>query len=113
MVSGGQVTVTSDSWDADIEAGGAVTVGFVTSSSGGAGQPADCTINGVSCGTGTPSPAASATAAPAPPRHRHPQRRHPSTPASRAAGIAGLAPSVDTSLFPPFSLVDDRTSDRG
>jgi cellulase/cellobiase CelA1 len=34
----GQVTVTSDSWDATIQPGGSVSVGFVASSAGQAGQ---------------------------------------------------------------------------
>src|ERR1700677_2768998 len=41
---GGQVTVTSDSWDAAIAPGGSVSVGFEAASDGQAGQPADCTI---------------------------------------------------------------------
>ena len=41
---GGQVTVTSDSWDSTIQPGGSVSVGFVTTSAGAAGQPSDCTI---------------------------------------------------------------------
>jgi cellulase/cellobiase CelA1 len=42
----GKVTVTSDSWDATIQPGGSVSVGFVTTSAGQAGQPAGCLING-------------------------------------------------------------------
>ena len=44
---GGQVTVTSDSWDATIEPGGSVSVGFVTIIGRlPGGQPADCIIDG-------------------------------------------------------------------
>ena len=129
---GGQVTVKNDSWDATIQPGGTVTVGFVTESSGTPGQPAGCTINGTPCqgtnsGTApaTPSPSgsapatatASATPAPSAPASSSPgapASSSPSTPVSSSptssagspsAGAAGFAPYVDTSLYPPFSLV--------
>jgi hypothetical protein len=127
----GQVTVTSDSWDATIQPGGSVSVGFVTSSTGQAGQPADCLINGVSCpagGSAPPSATASATpsasASSSPPASPAPSSPAPSaipsatpsqspaaTPSSStsagapSAGAAGFAPYVDTSLYPPFNLV--------
>jgi hypothetical protein len=124
---GGQVTVTNDSWDATIAAGGTATVGFVTSSSGQAGQPSDCTINGAACqGGATPpgTPTATASSAPAGPASPTvsptpavssasspaPSSTVPAPPAqpssgSPSDGAAGFAPYVDTSLFPPFSLV--------
>jgi Cellulose binding domain len=127
----GQVTVTSDSWDATVAPGGTATVGFETESSGTAGQPTDCTINGASCqGGAAPSPSATATASAAPsPSASSTPTASPSSPASSAApspsasaspsatpspstssgapsaGAAGFAPYVDTSLFPPFNLV--------
>jgi hypothetical protein len=123
----GQVTVTSDDWDATIQPDGTVTVGFVTTSSGsggsgGAGQPGGCTINGAPCqGGGDPAPSASptgvppatpapTTSAPAPPSATPPPSVSP-TPAptgsagSPPGGSAAFAPYVDTSLYPPFSLV--------
>jgi hypothetical protein len=114
--SGGQVTVTNDGWDATVQAGGSVTVGFVTSASGQAGAPADCTINGVACqagGSGTPtSPATTASATPSASTSPSaspgaPASPSPSTspPGSPSAGAAGFAPYVDTSLYPPFNLV--------
>src|ERR1700743_2041782 len=36
---GGQVTVKNDSWDATVQPGGTVTVGFVAAASGAAGPP--------------------------------------------------------------------------
>jgi len=138
---GGQVTVTNAGWDATVQPGKAVTVGFVTAASGTAGQPANCTINGTACqaggagtaGTPTVSPVPSSATAPAPSRSttrspggsatpsqtNSPAGSAPSSPASSApaassgtgangaspAGAAGFAPYVDTSLFPPFSLV--------
>jgi hypothetical protein len=129
---GGQVTVKNDSWDATIQPEGTVTVGFVTESPGTAGQPAGCTINGTPCqGTtaspvpaspspsgsapatatasatpaptnpGTPAPSASASSAPSAPASSAP---NPSA-GSPSYGAAGFAPYVDTSLYPPFSLV--------
>ena len=47
--SAGQVTVKNAGWDATVQPGKAVTVGFVTASSGTAGQPGNCTINGAAC----------------------------------------------------------------
>jgi hypothetical protein len=121
---GGQVTVTSDSWDATISPGATETVGFVTSSSGTAGQPADCTINGASCQGGaatspsaSPTTASPTTAAPTPTRSATaPASPSPTATASASPttsssagtpsdGAAGFAPYVDTSLFPPFNLV--------
>jgi hypothetical protein len=138
--NGGQVTVTSDSWDATVSPGGTVTVGFETESSGTAGQPSGCTINGTACAGGSapgssptaaapttaaPTTAAPTTAAPttAAPTTAAPTTAAPSPSASATApsptasasatsssgspsdGSAGFAPYVDTSLFPPFSLV--------
>jgi hypothetical protein len=132
---GGQVTVTNDSWDATIQPGATATVGFVTESSGTAGQPTGCTINGVPCqGTTastapapaapggsaiaaptvsvTPAPTHSASAAPTASASSAPGGTASSLPSSPnppagapAGGAAGFAPYVDTSLYPPFSLV--------
>ncbi|HEX8007323.1 MAG TPA: cellulose binding domain-containing protein [Trebonia sp.] len=111
---GGQVTVTNDSWDATIAAGGSISVGFVARSSGQAGQPADCTINGVSCSGGsagtTPasSSATSPAASPSAPAATSPSASpapSASTPAAAPGTATGFAPYVDTSLYPPFSLV--------
>jgi len=125
----GQVTVTNDSWDATIAPGGTATVGFEAESSGTAGQPADCTVNGAPCqGGAAPSSSATASATPSPSASSTPTAA-PSPSASSAApsssasaspsatpspstssgapsaGAAGFAPYVDTSLFPPFNLV--------
>jgi len=129
---GGQVTVTNDGWDATIEPAGTVTVGFVAESSGTAGQPGDCTINGAPCesGSGSPAPSASPTTvtptgsatpltptpsvtatSPAPTASASPAPSDSPSPApsgssgSPSDGAAGFAPYVDTSLYPPFSLV--------
>ena len=125
---GGQVTVTGDGWDATIQPGGSVSVGFVTSSAGQAGQPSHCVINGASCqagGAAAPSATASTTtsASASPPASPTPSTssaapsasaspsQSPATPSPSAssgapsAGAAGFAPYVDTSLYPPFNLV--------
>jgi Cellulose binding domain len=125
----GQVTVTNDSWDATLAPGGTATVGFETQSSGTAGQPTDCTINGASCQAGgsappsatasaAPSPSASSmtptaapTSSPSPSPSAAPSQSPTATPSpstssgAPSAGAAGFAPYVDTSLFPPFNLV--------
>jgi hypothetical protein len=95
-VSGGTVTVRADDWDAQIAPGDAQSVGFVTRSSGPAGAPSRCLINGVSCGESGPAPSSSS---PAPTKSSSP----PPT------GTAGFAPYADTSLYPPFSLTSTAT----
>ncbi|MGH3210211.1 MAG: cellulose binding domain-containing protein, partial [Trebonia sp.] len=128
----GQVTVTNDGWDATIQPGATVTVGFVTESAGTAGQPAGCTINGAPCqgttagtapasaapsgpasvgptASAAPAPTNSASAAPTAPASSAPSATASASPnpsaGSPADGAAGFAPYVDTSLYPPFSLV--------
>jgi hypothetical protein len=127
-VHGGQVTVASDDWDATLQPGASVTVGFVTTSlSGAAGQPSGCTINGAACdGGGGPAPSASATGSASAPPTAAPPTSAPPTSApppsatsapsasptsptgpggSSSAGSAGFTPYADTSLYPPFNLV--------
>ena len=130
--AGGQVTVKNDSWDATISPGGTETVGFVAA--GPAGQPAGCTVNGTPCQGSPAAPASSAraarsatpstlpstpasTAAPAPSHSAAPASSGPATPSGPASpsasapssapagAAAAFAPYVDTSLYPPFSLV--------
>ena len=120
----GQVTVTSDSWDAAIQPGGSVSSASSPRRPGQPGQPpADCLINGSSCQAGggaapsaTASTAPSASASSSPPASPTPAEPTPSASLSATpspstssgappAGAAGFAPYVDTSLFPPFSLV--------
>jgi hypothetical protein len=120
----GQVTVTNDGWDATVAPGGTATIGFVTASSGTAGQPTGCTINGLLCADGGTGPAPSASATATSPATTATTATTPSastapgtspTPGvspstggsggSPADGAAGFAPYVDTSLYPPFSLV--------
>jgi hypothetical protein len=109
---GGQVTVTNDSWDATIQPGSTVTVGFVTMSSGAAGQPAGCTIDGTPCAgpapaspSGSPSASGSASAAPSasatPAPSNSTTTTAPSTPASSAPSApASSAPSAPASSAP-------------
>lgn len=101
--SGGRVTVTADGWDAAIQPGKAVTVGFVTKSAGPPGQPGGCTINGAPCASGGgAAPIAAAAASPPPASAAQVPATPPGAP---SAGTAGFAPYVDTTLPPPFSLV--------
>jgi hypothetical protein len=78
--AGGQVLVTSESWDATISPGSSVSVGFVTKSSGKVGvSPAGARV--------------SALAAPG------------SSPGKPSAGASRFAPYVDATLYPLFPLV--------
>jgi Cellulose binding domain/Glycosyl hydrolases family 18 len=130
---GGQVTVKNAGWDATVSPGETTTVGFEAASPGTAGQPGDCTINGTACQPGSTAPSSAPATSPAPTPSRSvslspsgsatpspvPAATKSATPAPSASasaapsssagspsdGAAGFAPYVDTSLFPPFSLV--------
>ncbi|MEU9705468.1 cellulose binding domain-containing protein [Streptomyces sp. NPDC047981] len=124
-VSGRHVTVKPASWNKVLAPGQSVTVGFVTSAQGEAGDPANCLINKASCSVGGPTPTPSgrptvpptATASPtAPPTTTAPTpTRTPTavpttpTPTATATGTPGaaakFAPYVDTSLYPAYDLL--------
>ncbi|MDV5145951.1 cellulose binding domain-containing protein [Streptomyces sp. SBC-4] len=55
-VSGGHVTVKPASWNKQLGPGQSVTVGFVTSAAGAAGDPTGCLINKAACSAGGPAP---------------------------------------------------------
>ncbi|MCX5390868.1 cellulose binding domain-containing protein [Streptomyces sp. NBC_00094] len=55
-VSGRHVTVKPASWNRQLGPGQSVTVGFVTSAAGVAGDPTGCLINGAACSAGGPAP---------------------------------------------------------
>ncbi|MFC9732943.1 cellulose binding domain-containing protein [Streptomyces roseolus] len=55
-VSGRHVTVKPASWNRQLAPGQSVTVGFVTSAAGQAGDPAGCLINKAACSAGGPAP---------------------------------------------------------
>ncbi|MFK3729536.1 cellulose binding domain-containing protein [Streptomyces sp. NPDC088090] len=55
-VSGRHVTVRPASWNRQLAPGQSVTVGFVTSAAGQAGDPAGCLINKAACSAGGPAP---------------------------------------------------------
>jgi hypothetical protein len=131
--SGGTYTVTpvlwsGQSWDASIKPGATLEIGFVTEASGGkqAGQPTGCLIDGGSCtggasappvtgsGSAAPTPVPSKTVKPkpapsmttsTPPASPAPSSSPPAgSPGAPAAGAAGFAPYVDTTLYPAFNL---------
>ncbi|MFE8937048.1 cellulose binding domain-containing protein [Streptomyces sp. NPDC007872] len=133
-VSGRHVTVKPASWNRELAPGRSVTVGFVTSAAGEAGDPANCLINKASCSAGgpaptpsgrpteqptatasptatvrpTPTPTASATTAPAPtPTRTQTPAPTPTPTASTPAPVTGarFAPYVDTSLYPAYDLL--------
>ncbi|MFI9118908.1 cellulose binding domain-containing protein [Streptomyces bikiniensis] len=125
-VSGRHVTVKPASWNRQLAPGQSVTVGFVTSAAGEAGDPANCLINKASCSAGgpaptpsgrptatatptatakpTPTPTASATTAPVPTRTPAPTPT-PTTSTPAPATGAKFAPYVDTSLHPAYDLL--------
>ncbi|MFF0423697.1 cellulose binding domain-containing protein [Streptomyces sp. NPDC004520] len=132
-VSGGHVTVKPASWNRQLAPGQSVTVGFVTSATGQASDPANCLINKAVCSAGGPAPTPSgrptdqptATATPKPtptatattsPKPTATATVKPTTaptptPTATATGTpapataAGFAPYVDTSLYPAYDLL--------
>jgi hypothetical protein len=90
--TGNQVSVTSDSWDATIVPGHSVSVGFVTKSSGQAGPPSGCTINGASCLSGGPRLSGTSSDA-------------STTLGTPSAQVGRFAPYVDATLYPLFPLL--------
>ncbi|MER6097055.1 cellulose binding domain-containing protein [Streptomyces sp. NPDC001728] len=133
-VSGRHVTVRPASWNKQLAPGGSVTVGFVTSAAGAAGDPTGCLINKAACSAGGPAPTPSGrpteqptpttaptTTAPTPaPTTAAPTTAPPTTPPPTTAaptptptatatgtpvGAAKFAPYVDTSLYPAYDLL--------
>ncbi|MFJ4867116.1 cellulose binding domain-containing protein [Streptomyces sp. NPDC088757] len=131
-VSGRHVTVKPASWNRELAPGRSVTVGFVTSAAGEAGDPANCLIDKASCSAGgpaptpsgrpteqptatasptptvKPTPTAPATTAPAPtPTRTQTPAPTPTPTASTPAPVTGarFAPYVDTSLYPAYDLL--------
>ncbi|MEV6328405.1 cellulose binding domain-containing protein [Streptomyces sp. NPDC051909] len=119
-VSGRHVTVKPASWNRQLAPGQSVTVGFVTSAAGQAGDPANCLINKASCAAGgpaptptgrptttapTPSPSTTKTPTPTPtPTRTATPTPTPTTPPP-TTGSATFAPYVDTSLYPAYDLL--------
>ncbi|TQS44713.1 cellulose binding domain-containing protein [Cryptosporangium phraense] len=129
-VRGADVTVANESWNGHLAPDASVVVGFVADASGAEqAPPAQCTINGVSCGKpgprpSSPSPTATPTravgsgalppetsATSSPPESVPPAE--PSAAAPSAAPPAGsssdgpiFSPYVDVLLNPPFDLAD-------
>ncbi|MEF9883088.1 glycoside hydrolase family 18 protein [Streptomyces sp. P9-A4] len=129
-VSGRHVTVRPASWNKQLAPGGSVTVGFVTSAAGAAGDPTGCLINKAACSAGGPAPTPSGrpteqptpttaptttapptpaptTAAPttAPPTTAAPTPTPTATATGTPVGAAKFAPYVDTSLYPAYDLL--------
>ncbi|MCZ7460124.1 glycoside hydrolase family 18 protein [Streptomyces sp. WMMC940] len=126
-VSGRHVTVKPASWNKRLAPGASVTVGFVTSASGEAGDPSGCLIDEVACspdagvpptpggrptGQPTPSPTATGTTEPPAPTATAPQSPTVTPTATVTAtpptgGSGGrFAPYIDTSLFPAYDMLD-------
>ncbi|MGW1884348.1 glycoside hydrolase family 18 protein [Streptomyces sp. NPDC001970] len=125
-VQGQHVTVRPASWNKELAPGASVTVGFVTSASGKAGDPSGCRINDTTCSvdegatpqpsgrpTEQPTPAPTATAPTTPPSPTGtPTQTVTPTPVPTATatvpagGGARFAPYIDTSLHPAYDMLD-------
>ncbi|MET9377132.1 cellulose binding domain-containing protein [Streptomyces sp. NPDC002992] len=127
-VSGRHVTVRPASWNKELAPGQSVTVGFVTSASGEAGDPANCLIDKAACSVGgaTPTPSGRPTGRPTatatPSASVTPTVKPTATatvtataspkPTATATGTPGtpgaaatFAPYVDTSLHPSYDML--------
>ncbi|QGZ49082.1 sugar hydrolase [Streptomyces sp. QHH-9511] len=122
-VSGQHVTVKPAGWNKELAPGQSVTVGFVTSATGEAGDPANCLINKATCSAGgaTPTPSGRPTGqptatttptAPATPTSKptvtataSPKPTATATPTGAPGAAAKFAPYVDTSLYPSYDLI--------
>ncbi|MEU1226947.1 cellulose binding domain-containing protein [Streptomyces sp. NPDC005828] len=129
-VSGSHVTVKPASWNRQLAPGQSVTVGFVTSAAGQAGDPVNCLIDKAACSAGgatptpsgrpteqptataSPKPTATATVKPTPtatattsPKPTTPAPTPTATSTGAPAAGAGFAPYVDTSLYPAYDLL--------
>ncbi|MET9951442.1 cellulose binding domain-containing protein [Streptomyces sp. NPDC006339] len=129
-VSGRHVTVKPADWNRHLAPGQSVTVGFVTSAAGAAGDPVDCLINKAACSAGgatptpsgrptgqptrtpvpTPTATRTATASPTPTRTVTPTPTATATTPPAPGTAARFAPYVDTSLHPAYDLLS--TADR-
>ncbi|MFB7368994.1 cellulose binding domain-containing protein [Streptomyces sp. NPDC056222] len=126
-VSGQHVTVKPASWNKELAPGQSVTVGFVTSAAGEAGDPANCLINKATCSVGgatpTPSgrpteqptatvaptasatPTATATATPSQTATTAPTPTPTATATGAPGAVAKYAPYIDTSLYPSYDML--------
>ncbi|MFJ4968747.1 cellulose binding domain-containing protein [Streptomyces sp. NPDC088755] len=125
-VKGNRVTVKPASWDKELAPGKSVTVGFVTSATGTAGDPASCLIDDIACsvdggpaptpsGRPTNTPTTAPTPSASPTATASPSATAPTpTPTPTATGRPGgggetggrFAPYIDTSLHPAYDLLD-------
>ncbi|QGV80510.1 glycoside hydrolase family 18 protein [Streptomyces ficellus] len=123
-VKGQHVTVKPTSWNKQLAPGASVTVGFVTSATGEAGDPAGCLIDAAACSADggttpqpsgrpteqpTPTPSAPAPTKPAPTKPAPTGPAPTATPGGPTATGAKFAPYVDTSLYPAYDLLDTAT----
>ncbi|MEU2260287.1 cellulose binding domain-containing protein [Streptomyces sp. NPDC019645] len=126
-VSGRHVTVRPASWSKELAPGASVTVGFVTSASGAAGDPSGCLIDAVACSpdggatprpsgrpTEQPAPSPTASATTKPPAPTATATQSPTAPPTAtvtatppsADGAGRFAPYIDTSLYPAYDMLD-------
>ncbi|WP_267243887.1 cellulose binding domain-containing protein [Streptomyces sp. PR69] len=124
-VEGRRVTVRPASWNKELPPGASVTVGFVTSAEGTAGDPSGCRVNGAVCSADpdtTPQPSGRPTEQPAPtqtpttdptPSEDATASEDPvPSPTGDVPGDGGtaraarFAPYVDTSLYPAYDMLD-------
>ncbi|MET7753913.1 cellulose binding domain-containing protein [Streptomyces sp. NPDC005389] len=98
-VSGSHVTVKPAGWNKQLAPGQSVTVGFVTSAAGQAGDPANCLINKAACSAGGTAPTPSGrptTTAPTPTATPKPTATATATTTPRPTATPTTAPPKPT-----------------
>ncbi|WP_030552857.1 glycoside hydrolase family 18 protein [Streptomyces exfoliatus] len=98
-VSGRHVTVKPASWNKQLAPGASVTVGFVTSATGEAGDPANCLINKATCSVGGATPTPSGRPTEQPTATASPSAT--TSPEPTATATTSPKPTATTTTAPP------------
>ncbi len=98
-VSGRHVTVKPASWNRQLAPGASVTVGFVTSAAGEAGDPANCLINKATCSVGGATPTPSGRPTEQPTATASPSAT--TSPKPTATATTSPKPTATTTTAPP------------
>ncbi|WP_411110193.1 cellulose binding domain-containing protein [Streptomyces sp. c-19] len=98
-VSGRHVTVKPASWNKQLAPGASVTVGFVTSATGEAGDPANCLINKATCSVGGTTPTPSGRPTEQPTATASPSAT--TSPEPTATATTSPKPTATTTTAPP------------
>ncbi|MFD3567923.1 cellulose binding domain-containing protein [Streptomyces sp. NPDC058667] len=100
-VSGRHVTVKPASWNRQLAPGASVTVGFVTSAAGEAGDPANCLIDRTACSVGGTAPTPSGRPTEQPTATSSPSATTSPKPTATATATTSPKPTATTTTTAP------------